>query len=72
MPSSGRSFTARKRDQEPPNPTAARKAAYWKRISSPLEKFDVGFPPASESRYQAWKFQVSPATADSNPKGWGI
>ena len=43
--------------------------AHWKVTATPSVRFDVtdGFA----SRYQAWKLQVSPAAATTNPVGLG-
>ena len=40
-----------------------------KSMEIPSVKLDVAPPIPSLSRYQAWKFQVSPAAAETNPVG---
>ena len=52
-----------------PTPAPFEVGYYWKVISIPLEKFEVA---PGVSRYQHWKYQVSPAMIVVGVVGVGV
>ncbi len=53
-------------------PTGVRSGCQTNVIASPSVRFETALPViGSLSRYQAWKYQVSPAVTGTNPVGVG-